>query len=72
MTAQSYRNPDFEWLDHVQPVGLVVAPRVLDELGLTPIRQTPLDSGMVADLLNPDEDGPVLGNRPVKSPCGPI
>ncbi|HEV2270820.1 MAG TPA: DNA methyltransferase [Steroidobacteraceae bacterium] len=62
MTAQPYRNPDLEWLDHVQPVGLVVAPRVLDELGLTPIRQTPLDTGTVADLLNPDEDGPVLAD----------
>lgn len=62
MTAQPGRNPDLEWLDHVQPVGLVVAPRVLDELGLTPIRQSPVDSGTVADLLNPDADGPVLAD----------
>ncbi|MGH8318113.1 MAG: Eco57I restriction-modification methylase domain-containing protein [Steroidobacteraceae bacterium] len=62
MTAQPGRNPDLEWLDHVQPVGLVVAARVLDELGLTPIRQTALDTGTVADLLNPDENGPVLAD----------
>jgi hypothetical protein len=33
-------DPDLEWLDHVQPVGLVVAPVLLKELGLAPSRQT--------------------------------
>jgi Eco57I restriction-modification methylase/restriction-modification enzyme MmeI-like protein len=48
------RDPDLEWLDHVQPVGLVVAAGLLKELGLTPIRQTPIDTGTVAELLEPD------------------
>ena len=29
-------DPDLEWLDLVRPVGLVVAPSLLKELGLTP------------------------------------
>lgn len=63
MITQPARDPDRDWLDHVQPVGLVVAPRVLEDLGLTPIRQTPLDSGAVADLLNADTaDGPALAD----------
>lgn len=32
-----YRDPDTEWLDHDRPVGLVVAPGVFKELGLTPL-----------------------------------
>ena len=27
--GRHYRDPDLEWLGHVQPVGLVVAPTVL-------------------------------------------
>ena len=41
MATELYRDPDLEWLDHVQPVGLVVAPSLLKELGLSPLRQTP-------------------------------
>ncbi len=37
-----------------------MAARVLDELGLTPIRQSSIDSGEVADLLGGDIDGPAL------------
>ena len=33
-------DPDLEWLDLVRPVGLVVAPSLLKELGLTPELQT--------------------------------
>lgn len=55
-----YRDPDLEWLDHVQPVGLVVAPSVLKELGLTPLHQSPVDTAEVAEHLNPDEAGPAL------------
>ena len=39
MAKEIYRDPDLEWLDHVPPVGLVVAPTLLKELGLVPIRQ---------------------------------
>ncbi len=55
-----YRDPDIEWLDHVQPVGLVVAPSVLKELGLTPLHQSPVDTADAAEHLNPDEAGPAL------------
>ena len=40
MAAELKRDPDIEWLDHVRPIGLVVAPVLLKELGLTPSRQT--------------------------------
>jgi len=55
-----YRDPDIEWLDHVQPVGLVVAPSVLKELGLTPLHQSPVDTAEAAEHLNPDVSGPAL------------
>lgn len=54
------RDPDLEWLEHVRPVGLVVAPVLLKELGLTPIRQTQLDSAMVATHVGDDEREPTL------------
>lgn len=37
-----YRDPDLEWLDHAPPVGLLVAPTLFKELGLSPLRQTPI------------------------------
>ena len=54
MATNIYRDPDLEWLDHVQPVGLVVASSLLKELGLSPVRQTPIDTGEVAELLATD------------------
>ena len=42
--AELQLDPDLEWLDHVQPVGLVVAPILLKELGLAPARQTQADT----------------------------
>ncbi|MHA3977366.1 Eco57I restriction-modification methylase domain-containing protein [Halovulum sp. GXIMD14794] len=60
MVSEINRDPDLEWLDHVQPVGLVVAPSVLKELGLSPLHQSPVDSGAVAELLNADLDGPAI------------
>ena len=60
MADTLYRDPDLEWLDHVQPVGLVVAPSVLKELGLTPLHQSPVDTADAAEHLNPDEAGPAL------------
>ncbi|WP_454747507.1 DNA methyltransferase [Ciceribacter selenitireducens] len=40
-----------EWLNYLQPEGLVVGPNVLRDKGLTPIRQTPLDTETVAEAL---------------------
>ena len=60
MADALYRDPDLEWLDHVQPIGLVVAPSVLKELGLTPLHQSPVDTAEAAEHLNPDESGPAL------------
>lgn len=51
---------EFEWLDHVQPVGLVFARSLLKTLGLSPERQTKLDEEIVAELLNPDPGKPAL------------
>jgi hypothetical protein len=39
MATNLNRDPDLEWLDHVQPVGLVVASSLLKELGLSPFRK---------------------------------
>jgi hypothetical protein len=60
MADALYRDPDLEWLDHVQPIGLVVAPSVLKELGLTPLHQSPVDTAEAAEHLNPDESRPAL------------
>jgi hypothetical protein len=51
MAADVKYDPDLEWLDHVQRVGLVVAPNLLKSLGLAPSRQTQADSAEVAELL---------------------
>jgi len=53
-------DPDTEWLDHVRPTGLVVAKPILKELGLTPLRQTALDSSAAAALIA--DQGPVLAD----------
>jgi hypothetical protein len=60
MAAEIKRDPDIEWLDHVQPVGLVVAPIVLKELGLPPARQTQADSAAVAERIGEDSTKPAL------------
>jgi hypothetical protein len=59
--ADFKRDPDLEWLDHVQPVGLVVAPIVLKELGLAPSRQTQADTAVIAEHINADSTKPALG-----------
>lgn len=48
---------DLEWLDHVRPVGLVVAPSVLKQFGLVPEIQTQVDTAAVATLLS-EADAP--------------
>jgi len=60
MAAEIYRDPDLEWLDHVPPVGLVVAPSLLKELGLLPLRQTPIDTGQVGEVIGSELSKPAL------------
>ncbi|MFI5023820.1 MAG: Eco57I restriction-modification methylase domain-containing protein [Alphaproteobacteria bacterium] len=62
MARELNRDPNIEWLDHVQPIGLVVAAGLLKELGLTPIRQTPIDTGAVKELLEPETAERALGD----------
>jgi hypothetical protein len=51
---------DFEWLDHVQPVGLVLARSLLKSLGLSPERQTKSNDDAVAALLDANPAKPAL------------
>ena len=60
MAPELKRDPDLEWLDYVQPVGLVVAPIVLKELGLAPSRQTQADTAIVAEQIDGDSTKPTL------------
>jgi hypothetical protein len=60
MAAEIKRDPDLEWLDHVQPVGLVVAPVLLKDLNLPPTRQTQVDSAQVAEHIDQDDSKPAL------------
>lgn len=50
-------DPDVEWMDHVRPVGLVVAPNVLKRMEAIPERQTQTDSSAVAALQREAEGG---------------
>lgn len=52
-------DPALEWLDHIRPEGLVVAPALLKELDLVPERQTQADTALVGETLNQGE-GPAL------------
>jgi hypothetical protein len=63
MPEPPHFDPDLEWLDLVRPVGLVVAPSLLKELGLTPQLQTRADNAAVGELLRPEEEeGPALSD----------
>jgi hypothetical protein len=62
MARAVYRDPDLEWLDHIRPVGLVVAPRLIKHLGLVPSPQTAADNGLIKDLIHDDPDTPALGD----------
>jgi hypothetical protein len=53
-------DPNLEWLGHVQPTGLVVAPSVLTRHGLVPEEQTRADSEIVAEHLSTADTGPAL------------
>jgi hypothetical protein len=58
MAVEIKRDPDLEWLEHVQPIGVVVAPVVLKNLGLAPSRQTAVDTAAVAEHLGEDVSKP--------------
>jgi len=60
VARDTYRDPALEWLDHVQPVGLVVAPAVLKDLILEPTPQNQIDSAEVELLIVPDPAKPAL------------
>jgi len=60
MTAPDNFDPDTEWLDHIRPTGLVVARAILKELGLVPLRQTPLDSNAAGKFIAYDRNAPAL------------
>ena len=54
MAAEIKRDPDLEWIDFVRPVGLVVSPVLLKELGLAPLRQTQADTAVIAAHVGED------------------
>ncbi len=56
-------DPNLEWLGHVQPTGLVVAPSVLGRFGLTPQEQLRTDVDAVAEFLAEDPDKPALPDK---------
>src|ERR1700681_404716 len=60
MATDTFRDPDFEWLDMVQPTGLVVGRNLLRELGLVPERQTKAQSAEAEAFVEPDTDKPAL------------
>lgn len=60
MQEQIFSDREFEWLDHVQPVGLVLARSLLKSLTLNPERQTKADEDVVTELLSDNETGPAL------------
>lgn len=53
-------DPNEEWLGHVQPVGLVVAPVVLKAYDLVPEQQTRSDTAAVRPHLSQMDSGPAL------------
>lgn len=60
MSEDINRDPDIEWLDHVRPVGLVIAASLIKELGLAPTRQTAVDTAEAAEQINVEGVGPAL------------
>ena len=63
MVFQSRQDETTEWLNYLQPEGLVVGANVLRETGVTPIRQTPLDTEAAAKTLCLDPDAPLDQDR---------
>lgn len=51
MASNDNHDETVQWLNYLQPEGLVLSPNVLRHSGLTPIRQTPLDTEDVVAAL---------------------
>jgi hypothetical protein len=65
-------DPETEWLRHVRPEGLVVAPVALKSLGLVPEPQDQTHNAAVAALLSKNADGaPSTMKAPRSSTSGP-
>ena len=60
MAVETFRDPDFEWLDLVQPTGLVVAKAVLKDLGLVAERQTQVQTSAMSNQLRANGELPAL------------
>lgn len=60
--AEPLKYAPFEWLDHVQREGLVFARPILDDLGISPVQQTRIDSQEVAAHLATTRDEPAVAN----------
>jgi hypothetical protein len=58
----SIPDPNLEWLGHVQPIGLVVAPAVLSRHDLFPPEQGRADTEAATALLAESDDGPALAD----------
>jgi hypothetical protein len=58
----SIPDPNLEWLGHVQPIGLVVAPAVLSRHGLVPEEQGRADTEAATALLAESDDGRALAD----------
>src|SRR5271154_2193149 len=63
MTYHARQDETAEWLNYLQPEGLVVGANVLREKGLSPIRQTPLDTEEAAAALGLDPEAGRDGDR---------
>lgn len=60
--AEPVKYAPFEWLDHVQREGLVFARPILDDLGISPVQQTRIDSLEVTAHLATTRDEPAVAN----------
>jgi hypothetical protein len=65
MATETPRDPDFDWLDMLQPTGLVVGRNLLRELGLIPERQTKVQSAEAEAFIEAD-----IGKPALKDPWG--
>lgn len=63
MTYHSRQDETSEWLNYLQPEGLVVGANVLRETGVTPIRQSPIDTEAAAKALRLDTDASLNKDR---------
>lgn len=60
MVEHVFFDRDLEWLDFVQPTGIVIAPSLISELALVPERQTRIETTAAAEHIEVDRDKPAL------------